>query len=113
LHPKAVIPVHLNKQPVSNTIIYNLMAFIFLYLFVFTLGSVVLTALGVPFDESISGVATSLGNVGPGLGALGPMGNFSILPDAAKWVLSILMLMGRLELFTVILILSPYFWRRN
>lgn len=113
LHPKAVIPVHLNKQPVSNTIIYNLMAFIFLYLFIFTLGSVVLTALGVPFDESISGVATSLGNVGPGLGALGPMGNFSILPDAAKWVLSILMLMGRLELFTVILILSPYFWRRN
>ncbi len=113
LHPKAVIPVHLNKQPVSNTIIYNLMAFIFLYLFIFTIGSVILTAMGVNFDEAISAVATSLGNVGPGLGDLGPAGNFSGIPDAGKWVLSFLMLMGRLELFTVILIMSPYFWRRN
>lgn len=113
LHPKAVIPVNLNKQPISNTIIYNLMAFIFLYLFVFVIGSVTLTALGVQFDEAISGVATCLANVGPGLGELGPTGNFSGIPDAGKWVLSVLMLMGRLELFTVILIFSPYFWRRN
>jgi trk system potassium uptake protein len=113
LHPKAIIPVHLNRQPVNNTIIYNLMAFIFLYLFIFTIGSLILTALDVNFDEAISAVATSLGNVGPGLGKLGPSGNFSEIPAAGKWVLSFLMLMGRLELFTVILILSPYFWRRN
>ena len=112
LHPKAIIPVHLNKKPVPNVIIYNLLAFIFLYLFIFTIGSVVITAMGVDFVEAISAVATSLGNVGPGLGDFGPSGSFDGLPTAGKWVLSILMLMGRLELFTVVLILTPYFWRR-
>ncbi len=112
LHPKAVIPVHLNKKPVSNVIIYNLLAFIFLYLFIFTIGSVIITAMGVDFVEAISAVATSLGNVGPGLGDFGPSGTFAGLPALGKWVLSLLMLMGRLELFTVVLILTPYFWRR-
>jgi trk system potassium uptake protein TrkH len=68
--------------------------------------------MGVDFVEAISAVATSLGNVGPGLGDLGPSGTFAGIPDAGKWVLSLLMLMGRLELFTVVLILTPYFWRR-
>lgn len=113
LHPNAVIPVHLNKEPVSNKIIYNLLAFVFLYLFVFTSGSIIVTALGVDFLEAISAVATSVGNVGPGIGKLGPAENFSSLPDASKWVLSFLMLMGRLELFTVALIFTPYFWKRN
>ena len=113
LHPKAVIPVHLNKEPVNNTIIYNLLAFIFLYLFIFTIGSIIMTALGVNFDEALSGVATSLGNVGPGIGSLGPAENFANVPDLGKWVLSFLMLLGRLELFTVALIFTPYFWRRT
>jgi len=113
LHPNAVIPIHLNKEPVSNKIIYNLLAFVFLYLFIFTIGSIVVTAMGVPFVEAISAVATSVGNVGPGIGSIGPTGNFSALPDASKWVLSLLMLMGRLELFTVALIFTPYFWKRN
>lgn len=113
LHPKAVIPVHLNKEPVNNTIIYNLLAFIFLYLFIFTIGSIIMTALGVRFDEALSGVATSLGNVGPGIGSLGPAENFANVPDAGKWVLSFLMLLGRLELFTVALVFTPYFWRRT
>ena len=113
LHPNAVIPVHLNKEPVSNTIIYNLLAFIFLYLFIFTVGSILMTAFGVDLLESLSTVATSLGNVGPGIGAYGPSHSFSALPDSAKWLLSFLMLFGRLELFTVALILTPYFWKRN
>lgn len=113
LHPNAVIQVHLNDQPVSNTIIYNLLAFIFLYLFIFTLGSVAMTALGVEFDEAISTVATSLGNVGPGIGKYGPSHSFAELPAAGKWILSFLMLFGRLELFTVALILTPYYWKRN
>jgi len=114
LHPNAIIPVHLNKEPVSNKIIYNLLAFIFLYLFIFTIGSIIITTIGgVTFEEAISAVATSLGNVGPGIGSIGPTGNFSALPDASKWVLSLLMLMGRLELFTVALIFTPYFWKRN
>lgn len=113
LHPNAIIPVHLNKEPVSNKIIYNLLAFIFLYLFIFTMGAIILTAFGVKFDEALSAVATSLGNVGPGIGELGPSGHFGNLPDVTKWVLALLMLMGRLELFTVALIFTPYFWRRN
>lgn len=113
LHPNAIIPVQLNKDPVPTKIIYNLLAFIFLYLFIFTIGSILLTAFGVKFDEALSAVATSLGNVGPGIGELGPSGHFGNLPDPTKWILSLLMLMGRLELFTVALIFTPYFWRRN
>lgn len=112
LHPKAIIPVHLNKKPVSDQIIYNLLAFIFLYLFIFTIGAILITAMGVDFVEAISAVATSLGNVGPGLGQFGPAGSFSELPEAGKWILSLFMLMGRLELFTVVLVMTPYFWRR-
>ncbi len=113
LHPNAVIQVSLNQHPVSNTIIYNLLAFIFLYLFIFTIGSGIMTAIGVPFDEAISSVATSLGNVGPGIGDLGPSHSFSQVPDGGKWVLAFLMLFGRLELFTVALLLTPYYWKRN
>ncbi|MFK8038710.1 MAG: TrkH family potassium uptake protein [Crocinitomicaceae bacterium] len=113
LHPNAIIQVHLNDQPVSNTIIYNLLAFIFLYLFIFTIGSVTMTALGVEFLEATSTVATSLGNVGPAIGKYGPSHSFSTIPDAGKWVLSFLMLFGRLELFTVALLLTPYYWKRN
>jgi trk system potassium uptake protein TrkH len=113
LHPNAIIPVHLNKQPVSNTIIYNLLAFIFLYLFIYTIGSLIMTALGVNLIESLSIVATSLGNVGPGLGEFDPSHSFAAVPTAGKWVLSFLMLFGRLELFTVALLLTPYYWKRN
>ncbi len=113
LHPNAVIPVHLNKQSVSSKIIYNLLAFAFFYLFIFVVGCIVMTFLGVDFMEAFSAVATSLGNVGPGVGSIGPSGNFYHLPDAAKWFLSFLMLLGRLELFTIAILFTPYFWKRN
>ncbi len=113
LHPTAVIPVYLNKQKVPSHIIYNLLAFIFLYLFVFVLGSVVMTGLGENFEVAISSVATSLGNVGPGISDIGPSHTFSAISPAGKWLLSFLMLFGRLELFTVALLFTPYYWRRN
>lgn len=113
LHPNAVIPVHLNKQVVPPHIIYNLLAFIFLYLFIFVCGAVTMTALGETFDVALSSVATSLGNVGPGIAEVGPSSTFSSISDPGKWVLSFLMLFGRLELFTVALIFTPYYWRRN
>ncbi len=113
LHPSAVIPVQLNKESVASNIIYNLLAFIFLYLFIFTFGSLIMTALGIDFLTSISSVASALSNVGPGIGEVGPSHSFSHLPDTGKWVLSIMMLMGRLELFTVAVLFTPYFWRRN
>tara|TARA_A100001015_G_C15032404_1_gene734069 strand:- start:2684 stop:3739 length:1056 start_codon:yes stop_codon:yes gene_type:complete len=112
LHPKAVIPVTLNGSAISNQIIYNLLAFIFLYLFIFTLGSILLTALGVEFLTSISAVASAIGNVGPGIAQVGPSYSFDHIPFLGKWILSLLMLMGRLELFTVCLIFTPYFWKR-
>ncbi|MCH2235359.1 MAG: TrkH family potassium uptake protein [Crocinitomicaceae bacterium] len=113
LHPRAVLPVYLNKQPVSNTIIYNLLAFIFLYLLIFTVGSILLTAFGSSFEVALSSVATCLGNVGPGLSDVGPSGSFAEIASPGKWVLSFLMLFGRLELFTVALLLTPYYWKKN
>jgi len=114
LHPSAIIPVYLNKQVVPSHIIYNLLAFIFLYLFVFVLGSVIMTGIGVPnFEVAVSSVATCLGNVGPGISDIGPDETFSSISPAGKWLLSFLMLFGRLELFTVALLFTPYYWRRN
>ena len=112
LHPKAIIPLILNKNIVSGQVTYNLMAFIILYLFIFTVGSLILTFVGVDFLTSISAVASAIGNVGPGIGSVGPSNSFHHLPEIGKWVLSIFMLMGRLELFTVCLLFTPYFWKR-
>ncbi len=112
LHPKAVIPVILNGSSISNQVTYNLLAFIFLYLFVFAIGSIFLAALGIDIITSISAVASAVGNVGPGIGEVGPSYSFNDIPNIGKWVLSLLMLMGRLELFTVCLIFTPYFWKR-
>lgn len=113
IHPNAVIPVHLNKQVIPPHIIYNLLAFIFLYLSIFGMGAIAMTALGESFDVALSSVATSLGNVGPGIAEVGPSHTFSSISDPGKWVLSFLMLFGRLELFTVALIFTPFYWRRN
>ncbi|MBD3635912.1 MAG: TrkH family potassium uptake protein [Crocinitomicaceae bacterium] len=113
LHPNAIIPVHLNKQTIPPHIIYNLLAFIFLYLFIFTCGSIAMTALGESFDVALSSVATTLGNVGPGISDVGPSHTFSNISNPGKWILSFLMLFGRLELFTVALLFTPYYWRRN
>ena len=113
LHPNAIIPVQLNGNGVSPKIIYNLLAFVFIYLFVFVTGSVVLTFIGLDFQDAVGASATAISNVGPGIGSVGPSSSFAHLPDAAKWVLSFLMILGRLELFTIVILFTPYFWRRN
>jgi trk system potassium uptake protein TrkH len=113
LHPNAIVPVNLNGKAVSSKIIYNLLAFVFFYLFMFVLGSIALTFFGLNFMEAVSAAATSISNVGPGIGKIGPSSNFYDLPDTAKWVLAFLMLMGRLELFTIAILFTPYFWKRS
>ena len=113
LHPNAIIPVHLNKMAVSPKTIYNLLAFIFFYLFIFVNSSIILTFIGLDFQDAIGASATAISNVGPGIGNLGPSSSFSHLPDSAKWVLSFLMILGRLELFTIAILFTPYFWKRN
>jgi trk system potassium uptake protein TrkH len=113
LHPSAIIPVRLNGRAVDQTITDNVVAFIMTYAIIFALGSVVMTMFGLDIPTAIGSVATSLGNVGPGIGNVGPTDNFAWLPSGAKWFLAILMLIGRLELFTVLILFTPYFWSRH
>ncbi len=113
LHPSAIIPVRLNGRAIDQSITYNVVAFIMMYITIFAISSIVMTMFGVDFDTALGSVATSLGNVGPGIGDVGPVDNFSWLSSGAKWFLAILMLIGRLELFTVLILFTPYFWRRQ
>ncbi len=112
LHSNAIIPVRYNNKTVKEEIVYNIIAFFVLYMLLFIIGALVLGALGLDFISAIGGAATSLGNVGPGLGSLHPLSNFNGLPDLGKWWCSFLMLAGRLELFTVLILLTPYFWKK-
>lgn len=113
LHPNAILPVRYNERAVTQDIIYNILAFFILYMLSFIIGAVVLGSMDLDFETAIGGAATSLGNVGPGLGKLSPVNNFDILPDAGKWWCAFLMLIGRLELFTVLILLTPFFWRNR
>jgi trk system potassium uptake protein TrkH len=113
LHPSAIIPVRLNGRAIDQSITYNVVAFIMMYILIFALGAIVMTMFGVDFDTALGSVATSLGNVGPGIGDVGPVDNFAWLSSGAKWFLAILMLIGRLELFTVLILFTPYFWRKH
>lgn len=112
IHPQAIVPLKYNGSIVNEDIITKLLAFVLLYLITIAFGVLVLSISGIPFMESISGMITCLGGVGPGLGQLGPAGNFSHIPEFSKWFLSFVMLLGRLELFTVLLIFTPVFWKK-
>lgn len=111
IHPMAVIPVRLNGKAISETVIYKVTAFFLIYAFSVVLGTFSLTLFGLDFQTSIGAVAASLGNIGPGIGLVGPVFNYGFLPDFVKWILSFLMLLGRLELFTVLILFSPSFWK--
>jgi len=112
LHINAIIPVRYNNKMVQEHIVYNIIAFLVLYMLLFIIGALVLSMLGLDFMSAIGGAASSLGNVGPAFGTLSPLNNFNSLPDLGKWWCGFLMLAGRLELFTVLIILTPYFWKR-
>ncbi|MEO9476285.1 MAG: TrkH family potassium uptake protein [Cyclobacteriaceae bacterium] len=113
LHPNAVIPVRFNGNAVSRDITFNILAFIMIYILIFAGASVVMGMLGEDFMTAIGSVATCLGNIGPGLGSVGPVDNFAQISTPGKWLLSFLMLLGRLELFTVLILFTPYFWKTN
>lgn len=113
LHTNAIIPVRYNNKTVKEKIVYNIIGFFVLYMLLFIIGALVLGFLGLDFESAIGGAASSLGNVGPALGSLNPVSNFNSLPDLAKWWCGFLMLAGRLELFTVLILLTPYFWKRT
>ena len=113
LHTNAIIPVRYNNKAVSEHIVYNIIAFFVLYMLLFIIGALVLAFLGLDFESAVGGAASSLGNVGPALGDLNPVVNFSELPAFGKWWCGFLLLLGRLELFTVLILFTPYFWRRT
>jgi trk system potassium uptake protein len=111
IHPKAMIPVRMNGKVVPENIIYNVLAFFIIYILIFVFASLFMSILGLGFETSIGSVAASLGNIGPGLGQVGPTGNYAFIPATGKWVLALLMLLGRLELFTVLILFSSSFWK--
>ena len=111
LHPNAIIPLRHNNSVVEKPIVIHVLAFFILYLILFIIGAGVLSLLGLDFISAIGGAASSIGNVGPALGTLGPLSNFDSLPVLAKYWCSFLMLVGRLELFTVLILFTPFFWK--
>jgi trk system potassium uptake protein TrkH len=113
LHPNAIIPVRFNNKTVNEHVVYNVIGFFVLYMLLFIIGALVLGFLGLDFDSAIGGAASALGNVGPAFGSLSPLNNFNSLPDLGKWWCGFLMLAGRLELFTVLILMTPYFWRKT
>jgi len=112
IHPQAIIPVKYNGKSVTQQIIFNVMAFFLIYILIFSFGTLTLSLLGYNLETSIGATIASLGNIGPGIGNVGPVDNYAFFTPIAKWFLSFLMLLGRLELFTVLIVISPAFWRR-
>jgi len=112
IHPQAIIPVKYNGKSVNQQIIFNVMAFFLIYILIFAFGTLVLSLLDYDFETSIGATIASLGNIGPGIGNVGPVDNYAFFSPLAKWFLSFLMLLGRLELFTVLIVISPAFWKR-
>ncbi|WP_394363731.1 TrkH family potassium uptake protein [Aequorivita viscosa] len=113
LHPHAILPVRYNTKAVPQPIVFNILGFFILYMLSFIIGTLVFSWLGLDFKTALGGAASTLGNIGPGLGNLGPVDTYANLPSAAKWWSSFLMLIGRLELFTVLILLTPFFWRNR
>jgi trk system potassium uptake protein len=112
IHPMAVIPVRVNKKTIPQEIIHNFLAFFLLYMLLFMAGSAIMTMFGLSFASAVGASAATLGNVGPAIASVGPIQSYAGIPDAAKWVLSAFMIIGRLEIFTVLLLFSPSFYKK-
>jgi trk system potassium uptake protein TrkH len=112
IYPNSIFIIKYNDQKISDPFINSVIIFIFSYLFLFMVLAMLLSVTGLDFLTAISGAATSISNVGPGLGEMiGPNGNFKNISDLSKWLLSFGMLLGRLELFAVLVLFFPSFWR--
>jgi trk system potassium uptake protein len=112
LHPNAYLPVRLGKNVVQPEVVTNVLGFFLLYMVIFALGSVAMAAMGLDLVTAISSVAATLGNIGPGLGTIGPTENFAHIPVLGKWLLSFFMLLGRLEIYTILILFVPEFWKK-
>ncbi|MEO0580776.1 MAG: TrkH family potassium uptake protein [Bacteroidota bacterium] len=115
IYPKAILPVRFNGKAIHTNIVSRILSFFIVFIILFVGGVFVISSMGFDFETSMGAVAATLGNIGPGLGQVGPgdAQNFARIPMEGKWFLSFLMLLGRLELFTVLMLFSPFFWRDN
>jgi len=112
IYPNSIFALNYNNQKIEDSFVNSVIVFIFSYLFIFLTIAILLSITGLDFLSAISGAATSISNVGPGLGEMiGPNGNFSQVSDVSKWILSFGMLLGRLEIFAVLVLFLPSFWR--
>lgn len=111
LHPNAIIPVKINKKALSRSVVFKTMTFVFVYFIILVIGVVILLTMGIDFDSSVGATLAALSNCGLGIGQVGPYGSYAFLPLAVKWVLVVFMLLGRVELFTLISIFSKDFWK--
>ncbi len=112
IHPHAVTQIKIGGKPVPEDVLKSVLGFLGLYIGLFVLCSILLAGLGVDFVTSFAAVAATIGNIGPGFGSVGPIENYSQIPYLGKWLLIWCMLLGRLEIYTVIILLVPEFWRK-
>jgi len=110
LHPHAVIPIRMGHRPVPPEAISDILGYVLLYFSIFVVSSILMSLMGLDLVTSVSTVISSLSNIGPGVGTIGPTENFAHIPGAGKWLLSFLMLVGRLEIYTVLVIFTRNFW---
>ncbi|MDV7396408.1 potassium transporter TrkG, partial [Arthrospira platensis SPKY1] len=111
LHPRAILPLRLGNQIIEPSIQQTVLSFFLLYIFIFGVGGLVMTLFGYDLVSAFSASIACLGNIGPGFGDFGPTQSFVHVPLLGKWVLILFMLIGRLELFTILILFSPEFWK--
>lgn len=112
IHPNAIVPVRMDGESVPRNVVENVLGFFVLYLFILIGGILLMGFMGVDFVTAVTAGVSSLSNIGPGLGTIGPSENYAHLPMLTKWLLALMMLMGRLEIFTVVILFSPSYWRK-
>lgn len=112
IHPNAIVPVKLNGKPITQQTTNNVMAFVQFYLMILIGTVLIFCGTGVDFDESIGAAVSALGNIGPSIGQYGPAGTYALFPTTAKWVMTLVMLIGRLEIFTVLLLFTKALWKK-
>ena len=112
VHPQAILPIRLDHRVVPEGIVRNVLSFVVFYVGLVGLGTLMMGFLGLDIWSAFSATFSCVGNVGPAFGAMGPTENYTHVPTAGKWILSVLMMAGRLEIFTVLLLFTPGFWKR-
>ena len=113
LHPRAVLAVRVNGQVIPNNLIRRTLSFIIIYMLLVVIGMVAYTFMGLDVDTGLGSCISMLSNVGPGTGLTGPAGNFLLVPAAGKWLMSFYMLVGRLEIYSVLFLFMPSYWKER